>query len=111
MNEYFNTGQRILELRLKCGLSQEQLALHADITPTYLGQVERNMKNPTIRTIEKICFAMNLSLADFFCTATNQKEFDTFSLQFLSQISNRTNEEKKLILSIIKQILNLKDSV
>lgn len=55
MNNNFNTGERIHELRTQQGLSQEQLALRAEITPTYLGLVERNLKNPTIKIIEQIC--------------------------------------------------------
>ena len=66
MNNNFNTGERVRELRVKYGLSQEQLALHAEITTTYLGLIERNLKNPTIKIIEQICNALNISLADFF---------------------------------------------
>ena len=61
MSKNFNIGYRIYELRNDRGLSQEQLALQAEITPTYLGQIERNLKNPTVHVIEKLCFSMNLS--------------------------------------------------
>lgn len=47
------------------GLSQEQLALASGITTTYLGLLERNLKNPTIKVIEQICNALQISLQDF----------------------------------------------
>ena len=54
MENSFNIGERIRELRTIRGLSQEQLALRSDITPTYLGQIERNAKNPTVKIIEQL---------------------------------------------------------
>ncbi|WP_313584876.1 helix-turn-helix domain-containing protein [Lacrimispora sp.] len=54
MKNNFKTGDRIKELRIEQGLSQEQLALRAKITPTYLGLVERNeKKNPTINMMSR----------------------------------------------------------
>lgn len=45
MDNNFNIGERLFELRTNLGLSQEQLALRANITTTYLGQIEHNTKN------------------------------------------------------------------
>lgn len=110
MSKSFNTGERIRELRIEKGLSQEQLALRADITTTYLGLVERNAKNPTIKVIEQLCDSLNVSLAEFFSTATETSQsLDSVSMQIVSQFSNRTEEEKQMILQIIKSVLKLRD--
>lgn len=110
MNNNFNTGERIRELRTTKGLSQEQLALRAEITTTYLGLIERNLKNPTIKIMEQLCFALGISLAEFFSFAPKLPSFsDTLSEQILFQFSNRTQEEKQLILQIIKSTLKLRD--
>ena len=61
----YNIGLRLRNLRKAARLSQEQTALAA-ITPAYLGQIERNEKNPTILTIEKLCTVFNISLSEFF---------------------------------------------
>ena len=90
----FNLGQRVHQLRTERKLSQEQLALRSNITPTYLGLIERNVKNPTVKVVEQLCNAMNISLADFFQTAQFDDSND-FSLQFLSQINGCSEEEKK----------------
>ncbi len=108
-NINFNVGERIHELRIENGLSQEQLALRADITTTYLGLLERNMKNPTIKVIEQICNTLNISLADFFANTSNTYDMDTLSLQIFSQICNRSDSEKKIILQLIKETLKLRD--
>lgn len=46
------------------GYSQEQLALRAGLNTSYLGQIERGEKNPTILTLEKIAKALNISLLE-----------------------------------------------
>lgn len=110
MNTNLNTGERIRNLHMSKGLSQEQLAFRAEITTTYLGLIERNLKNPTIKIIEQICNALEISLAVFFnSSAEPYDSFDTLSAQILSQFSNRTEEEKQLILQIIKSTLKLRD--
>lgn len=110
MKTNFNIGKRIHELRIGSGLSQEKLALRAEITTTYLGLLERNLKNPTVKVIEQICNQLNISLNDFFSPShTPEKPIDTTSLQILAQISDRSEEEKLLILQTIKDILRLCD--
>ncbi|MDE6961546.1 MAG: helix-turn-helix domain-containing protein [Lachnospiraceae bacterium] len=110
MKTNFNIGKRIHELRIDSGLSQEKLALRAEITTTYLGLLERNLKNPTVKVIEQICNQLNISLNDFFSPSrTPEKPIDTASLQILAQISDRSEEEKLLILQTIKDILRLCD--
>jgi transcriptional regulator with XRE-family HTH domain len=108
MNNNFNTGERIHELRTQQGLSQEQLALRAEITPTYLGLVERNLKNPTIKIIEQICNSLNIGLADFFNTSMKPTEtIDSVTTQILAQLSDMSLKEKELILQIVKNIIRL----
>lgn len=110
MKTNFNIGGRIHELRVNSGLSQEKLALRANITTTYLGLLERNQKNPTVKVIEQICSQLNISLSDFFSPSPlPKKPVDAVSLQILAQISDRSAEEKLLILQTIKDISKLCD--
>lgn len=107
----FNTGERIRQLRIKHGLTQEQLALRSNITTTYLGLLERNEKNPTIKIIEQLCTSLNLSLADFF--SSDYKPIyseDLILLQIITQLRGRTEAEKQLSLQLIKDFLNFQDS-
>lgn len=61
-----NIGEKIRLLRLQRGMSQEQLALHSGINTSYLGQVERGEKNPTIKTLEKIAIGLDTPLGNLF---------------------------------------------
>ena len=59
-------GLRIKEQRNKLGLSQEKLALKADIDRTYLAGVELGKRNLSIKSLEKIIVALDITFEDFF---------------------------------------------
>lgn len=59
-------GNRVRELRMKKGLSQEQLAHQANLHRTYIGMIERAEKNITLINIEKIANALETTLQQFF---------------------------------------------
>lgn len=59
-------GLRIRSYRTQLGYSQERLAEISGCHPTYIGQIERGEKNPTLESVEKIATALNLSLSKLF---------------------------------------------
>ena len=58
MKELF--GQRLREQRLKQNLTLEQLAEKANLSPNYVGMVERGLKEPGLATIVKLLNGLNL---------------------------------------------------
>ena len=58
------TAARIRHFRQKNALSQEALALRANLNPAYFGQIERGVKCPTIDTLYKIACALDISLSE-----------------------------------------------
>lgn len=59
-------GARIKDLRLEMGLSQEKLALKAELDRTYLAGVERGIRNVTVISLAKILGALDITWSDFF---------------------------------------------
>ena len=59
-------GCRIKTLRKQIGLSQEKLALKAEIDRTYLAGIESGKRNATIISIEKIVNALEISIRNFW---------------------------------------------
>ena len=104
MNNNFNIGKKLQLIRTNLGLSQEQVALRAGITTTYYGQIERNLKKPTIPVVEKICGALNISLEEFFKEDTVSRTYDLLTEQILLQLQTCSEEEKTAIYNIILQI-------
>ena len=50
--------------RGELGVSQEQLAFQADISPTYLSQIESGQRNPSLETMFRLAGALKLELVD-----------------------------------------------
>ncbi len=59
-------GKRIKELRHKLSITQEELADKAGIHRTYIASLEVGKRNISIVTLEKIVFALEISLSEFF---------------------------------------------
>lgn len=59
-------GQRIKELRTKQGLSQEEFAFKCDLDRTYITSLERGKRNISLKNLEKIAKAFNMTLSEFF---------------------------------------------
>lgn len=58
-------GNALQRLRKGNDLSQEELAFRVGIHRTYISQLERGLKSPSLRTIGKICDELKLSLSQF----------------------------------------------
>ena len=64
-------GSRIRELRKSLELSQEALALKAEVDRTYVTDVENGRRNVSLEILERLIKALNISFTDFF----NSKDF------------------------------------
>ena len=54
-------GKQVVRLRTEKGLSQEELAFQSGINRTYIGEVERGEKSPSLIIITKIAKGLNVS--------------------------------------------------
>jgi len=59
-------GKRVREIRKAQGLSQEELAERANLHNTYIGGVERGERNLSLKSVEKIAYALKTSISIFF---------------------------------------------
>ena len=57
-------GQRVRELRIKAGLSQEAFAEKCGLDRTYVGGIERGERNVALRNINEIARGLGLSLTE-----------------------------------------------
>ena len=56
-------GKRIRAQRRRIGLTQEQLALVADVDRSYYGAVERGERNITFTVLCRLCLALQCDVA------------------------------------------------
>lgn len=54
-------GRNVRQWRLERAMSQEQLALDAGMKRSYLSELERGLRNPTVRALGRLAHALNLA--------------------------------------------------
>lgn len=59
-------GKRIKELRMNAGMTQEALAIRAEMDRSYVGAIERGGKNVSLVNIEKLASAMGIDVYYLF---------------------------------------------
>jgi transcriptional regulator with XRE-family HTH domain len=62
-------GKRIRNLREGKGISQEVLAEKSGLHRTYIGGVERGLRNPSLKSLQRIARGLGVGVVDLFQTA------------------------------------------
>lgn len=91
-------AKRIRELREARNLTQNALANNAGVSPTYIYQLERGEKSPTVEYLNYICFGLGITLEEFFSTKNNKKEGTA------DRLSTLTPEQRQLLNSFLNSL-------
>jgi transcriptional regulator with XRE-family HTH domain len=68
-----NIGEKIKQLRVKNGLTQEELANRCELSKGFISQLERDLTSPSIATLMDILESLGTDLKDFFNESVNEK--------------------------------------
>lgn len=66
-------GIKLKQLRLQCGLTQEELADRCELTKGYISQLENNLTSPSIATLTDILAVLGSDLKSFFDEDVEEK--------------------------------------
>jgi XRE family transcriptional regulator, master regulator for biofilm formation len=85
-------GTNINKIRKKRGISLSELSERAEISKSYLSNIERNLnKNPSIHIMEKIAKGLNVDLKDVIWTDEEQgsnTKIDHEWIDFIEELKN-----------------------
>lgn len=87
-----NVGERIKYFREQKNITVNKLANLAGVSQSYLREIELGNKQPTVEYLEYICWALNISLKDFF--TTGELDIHPFLASAVSKLE--TEEQLKL---------------
>ena len=90
-------AKRIRCLRESKNMTQNALANQAGVSPTYINQLERGEKSPTVEYLGHICWGLGITLEDFFAVKKDDR--------FVDRLSGLTEKQKELL----NQFLNSLD--
>ncbi len=66
-------GQKLKELRVLKGLTQEELADRAELSKGFISQLERDLTSPSIATLTDILQCLGTNLTEFFSAETEEQ--------------------------------------
>jgi len=107
-----NIGATIRAYRQQKGMSQGDIEKRTGLLRCYLSRVENGHTVPSLETLQKIAYALDLHLAQFFSDEVVSREMSPLRLsedeiRFLTQIqrySARLSEnDRKLLLAMVKK--------
>ena len=57
-------GKKVRELRKALGWTQENLEEYSGLDRTYISDIERGVRNPSLKSLEKLAKALKVKLSD-----------------------------------------------
>ena len=67
-------GEKIKDLRLTCGLTQEELADRCELSKGYISQIENDLTSPSIATLVDLLAALGTNLKEFFASEDDDEK-------------------------------------
>lgn len=104
-------GQRIRELRLKSGLTQQELAEMIGVeSPSYVSKIECGNTSPSYELLARIAKAVGVETKDLFdadCKTEGKRvdALDKWMLRFRPLLKGRKTEDIKTAYNIIRKFL------
>ena len=86
-------GNRLKELRIQKGLTQEELAGRAELSKGFISQLERDLTSPSIATLIDILQCLGTTINEFFSEETEEQvvfHFDDYFEKTDPEIGNKT---------------------
>ncbi len=68
-----NFGEKLKELRVLKGLTQEELADRCELSKGFISQIERDLTSPSIATLSDILQSLGTTLGEFFSQAPEEQ--------------------------------------
>lgn len=59
-------GEKLRKLRIKRNWSQGELSRRSGIHRTYISGIEKGLRNPALKNINRLAKALNISPSEFF---------------------------------------------
>ena len=105
-------GSTIRAYRLQKGMSQGDIEKRTGLLRCYLSRVENGHTVPSLETLQKIAYSLDLQLAQFFSDEAVSREMSALRLsedeiRFLTQIqryaSRLSENDRKLLLAMVRK--------
>ena len=102
-------GKKIKEIRKMKKFTQAELAWKINMSPNFIGLIERGEKKPSLETLIKISKTLEVSPSVFFEDFKYQIPEEDILVKKISSLLKETSEnEKRMIYQIVKSLVKKK---
>jgi transcriptional regulator with XRE-family HTH domain len=99
-------GARIREMRKSRGLTLEELAGAAGMNTSFLGAIEHNKKQPSVRKLYDICLALEIPMEKMFKDSpVPPKETDVFARKVSMLVRDKSPKTREKALKVLKTLV------
>ena len=96
--------KRVKELCSKHKVSKSRLAQLTDMSQTALGNIIKQESIPTIPTLERICDAFGISLAQFFSGDGMRPDLTDEQEEILETWDNLNADERRILMNFVRSL-------
>lgn len=102
---YIDLGRRIREERQKLNLTQEKLSESINVSTTYIGQIERGERCPTLDTLIRISNSLGVSI-DYLLQESVTPSSTVLMNLWVQLTRDLSDNEMKMIIELVNVIKN-----
>ena len=100
------TASRVKELCEKYHVSKYRLAQLTGMSQTAVGNIMKMESIPTIPTLEKICDAFGITLAQFFAGEGQRPDLSKEQREIIETWDELGREERRILLQFVRSLKN-----
>lgn len=102
--EHMSFAERLIEVRKKRGMSQEELAQKLGTQGPAIGRYERDIAKPTIEVASKLAKILGVSLD--YLVGNTELEMDSETMKRIQEVDKLSVEEKKMVYSFLDAFID-----
>ena len=103
-------GEKIREKRKKLDWTLEQLSERIDVTPNYMGNIERGTRTPSVPILLKIASALDVSL-DYLVGDPNSSSHSHYIDKIISKMKDLNETRQKELYDVFESAERIISSV
>ena len=104
--DYNEIGKTIRSIRIKDGITQDQLSEFAGISPGYLSKIEGGYGRPSLEVLASVANSLGVTLDDIVYPKAAADSYDIYRKLIDNLLNDCSLSEKELIYSMIKAFID-----
>ena len=96
-----NVNERLAKLAAEQGATQYGLSKETGLSQPYIGRIMKGDKSPPVETLEKLCAALGITLAEFFA---EDSPADPHESRLLAAYRKLPKDKQDTVLTMIEAL-------